>query len=192
MKWFVTSDQHHGHFNIIEYTGRPFKTLEKMDAELIRRFNERVKPEDHAIFLGDFCFRNTPNGKTGEGVPNRAEHYLAQYACKNITMIRGNHDRNNGTHAIIVNAVIAFGGLRIGLCHDPSEFVESTEYNHIDFWCCGHVHTAFLYDWRGPKRDKLIINVGVDKTHFYPIALDEVLRIKDQAVRNKNQGKYAA
>lgn len=41
---FVTSDTHFNHARIIELAGRPFSTVEEMDAELIRRWNETVGP----------------------------------------------------------------------------------------------------------------------------------------------------
>ena len=37
--WF-TSDTHFGHKEIIRFTGRPFASVEEMDRELIRRWNE--------------------------------------------------------------------------------------------------------------------------------------------------------
>ena len=65
--WF-TSDTHFGHENIIKYCKRPFKSLEHMNMEIIRRWNERVQPDDMVIFAGDFCFRNSPASKErGEG-----------------------------------------------------------------------------------------------------------------------------
>ena len=38
-----------------------------MNKTLIHNWNSMVKPEDIVFFLGDFCFKNTPGGKPGEG-----------------------------------------------------------------------------------------------------------------------------
>ena len=59
-KFWLTSDTHYGHGNIITYTNRPFKSLEEMDYKLIKNHNSLVSPEDTVFFLGDFCFRNSP------------------------------------------------------------------------------------------------------------------------------------
>ena len=43
---FITSDTHFSHARIIELAGRPFTSVEEMDDELIRRWNETVAPDD--------------------------------------------------------------------------------------------------------------------------------------------------
>lgn len=50
--WF-TSDLHFGHANIIRYSGRPFVDLDEMHRELVKRWNDRVAPEDTVYVLGD-------------------------------------------------------------------------------------------------------------------------------------------
>ncbi len=42
---FVTSDQHFGHARISELAERPFATVEEMNAELARRWNDVVGPD---------------------------------------------------------------------------------------------------------------------------------------------------
>ena len=53
MIWF-SSDHHFGHANIIKYASRPFDSVEAMDTELIRRWNEVVGERDTVYYLGDF------------------------------------------------------------------------------------------------------------------------------------------
>ena len=53
MNYWWTSDYHFSHFNIIRYCKRPFETAEEMNETIIRKHNERVKPEDTVFFLGD-------------------------------------------------------------------------------------------------------------------------------------------
>ena len=54
---FFTSDHHFGHKNIIRLCRRPFSSVEEMDDEMIRRWNETVGPKDTVYHLGDFSFR---------------------------------------------------------------------------------------------------------------------------------------
>lgn len=55
-KLFFTSDTHFFHANIIKYANRPFGSVEEMNEELIRCWNETV-PEDGVVYhLGNFSF----------------------------------------------------------------------------------------------------------------------------------------
>lgn len=55
---FVTADTHFGHKKIIEFepTLRPFATIEQHDEELVRRWNDTVRPKDTVWHLGDVVF----------------------------------------------------------------------------------------------------------------------------------------
>jgi calcineurin-like phosphoesterase family protein len=57
---FFIADTHFGHRNIIRFEQtkpfRPFETIEEHDEELIRRWNEVVKPNDVVWHLGDVAF----------------------------------------------------------------------------------------------------------------------------------------
>jgi calcineurin-like phosphoesterase family protein len=50
---FVVADTHFGHENIIEYERRPFRSVEEMDAVLVRFWNQVVGEEDTVWHLGD-------------------------------------------------------------------------------------------------------------------------------------------
>lgn len=149
MKWWLTADHHFRHFNIIEYTKRPFKSLEDMDGELIRRWNERVKEEDRVLYLGDFAF----------GDP---EEYIEQLNG-DIVFLKGSHDREIKT--ILRSCVIKYGGVDFHCSHVPE--------SKFKFNLCGHVHEKWKIKRAGPK---VIVNVGVDQWDFYPIDIEEILK----------------
>ena len=56
-KVFFTSDLHFGHENAIRFDNRPFKSIEEMDTELIRRWNEKVGKGDLVYVLGDMIWK---------------------------------------------------------------------------------------------------------------------------------------
>jgi calcineurin-like phosphoesterase family protein len=81
MEWY-TSDEHYGHQRISELACRPFTSTEEMNAELIWRFNERVKKSETTFHLGDFAM-----GKIAETLP------LVRQLNGAHILEPGNHDR---------------------------------------------------------------------------------------------------
>lgn len=169
MKHFFTSDCHLGHANIIKYCNRPFNSLEDMDFTIMRNWNSRVKDEDTIFVLGDFCFKNSPGGKIGEGTQNKADFYSKQLNGNKI-FIQGNHDKNNSCKTIIQHIKIGYGGHEINLVHKPQHIDVDCKINFV-----GHIHQNWKYKcvW---YRGKLIdcINVGVDVNDFMPKTFEEL------------------
>jgi calcineurin-like phosphoesterase family protein len=54
--WF-TADTHFGHAGALALYRRPFGSLAEMDAALVARWNEVVRPDDEVWHLGDFALR---------------------------------------------------------------------------------------------------------------------------------------
>ena len=52
-KIFFTSDHHFGHTNILKFCNSPFNSIEQMNEELIKRWNEKIGPDDEVYHLGD-------------------------------------------------------------------------------------------------------------------------------------------
>lgn len=54
---FFTADTHFGHANIIKHCGRPFASVEEMDAVLVANWNAVVSCSDDIWHLGDFAYK---------------------------------------------------------------------------------------------------------------------------------------
>lgn len=84
-KTWVAADLHLGHANICKFTRedgsplRPWDDVAEMDAEIIRRWNERVRDQDRVYVLGD-CVIN-----------RRALPMLGQLKGRKC-LVKGNHD----------------------------------------------------------------------------------------------------
>jgi len=92
---YFTSDTHFFHSNIITYCKRPFTSREGdkevpdafyMNRELIKRWNDRVKPNDIVYHLGDFSMG-----------PRNLLPTIRKKLNGTIVLIRGNHDRSPAT-----------------------------------------------------------------------------------------------
>lgn len=175
---YFTSDQHYGHKNIIEYTSRPYSSIEEMNEKLIDNFNSTVSPNDFTYHLGDFCLskKHLPIIKQLNG-----SHHL----------ITGNHDscypwKGFKDKYLIPYLDAGFVSVQremeleiddIGLCllnHMPysgdshasdryKEFRPIKQDKH-KYLLCGHVHTKW-------KFSENMINVGVDVWDYKPISI---------------------
>ena len=161
MNYWWTSDYHFSHFNIISYCNRPFKTVEEMNEVIIRRHNERVKPEDTVFFLGDFVFKG---GR--EGGIERYRLFEKRLNGKFI-FIKGNHDRNNSLRAIITKMYIRYGAKDICMTHRPENADPNVPLNF-----CGHVHEK--YKVRRLNENSLIVNLCVEVWDYYPVSYNQI------------------
>lgn len=83
MNTFYTSDTHFGHTNILRYSNRPFKDVNHMNEEIIRRWNELVMPDDVVFHLGDVAL-----GKIDDSLA-----CVGRLNGHKILVNDGNHDR---------------------------------------------------------------------------------------------------
>lgn len=164
--WF-TSDMHFGHFNIIKYCKRPFKTLEQMNNTLIKNWNMRVKPGDIVFHVGDWSFHNTSGGKKGEGELHNGLYYEKQLNGK-VIHVEGNHDKNNKVKTIIQNMEVKYGGLKIYVTHRPQVARKKYKLNLV-----GHIHDKWKIKKLG--KNSYMINVGVDVWNYRPVSINEIL-----------------
>ena len=127
-KIFFIADPHFGDDRIRRYENRPFDTVQQMDAELIRRWNQVVGAADTVYVLGDF------------GAEGYEAQVLAQlHGCKKL--VKGNHDtKSNEAYrsagfAEVYDCPILWEGFWI-LSHDPLYVNSNMPYANL----FGHVH----------------------------------------------------
>ena len=96
------ADWHYAHANILAFDNRPFKTVEEMNEELVKRWNAAVNPGDTVYVLGDmfWCI-------SSQAVP------ILQALNGQKFLIKGNHDRSNDGKFV-------------------KEFAKSTEYLEVN------------------------------------------------------------
>lgn len=172
-KIWACADSHHGHFNIMKYCNRPFKTTNEMDEKLIENWNSVVGKNDIIFHLGDFAFRNASN----------VSNYVNKLNGK-ITLLMGNHDkfsavRNAGFERVIdghldlkifdENTDREWG---VFLFHYPLISWSSSYHGRSSFH--GHVHSG---PFNHPFNQKAFnsYDVGVDNNNFTPINMIEQL-----------------
>lgn len=174
------SDPHFGHSNIIKYANRPFRDRREMDRELIRRYNEVVKPDDTVLWCGDCSFKLHEFADIMAGLNGRK------------LLILGNHDKGAATMSkmgfdlVMDNALLHIEGREVYVNHYPYADAE-------------HGGKGFdtRYADRRPKRRKgqalihghthqhepqlgTAIHVGVDSWDYKPATMAEVAELVRQ------------
>ena len=164
IRWFI-SDTHFFHANIINYTGRPFQSVEEMNKCLIENWNALVKPHDTVFFLGDFGLGTTDTLFS-----------LCSNLHGNKICIRGNHD---GTPAkmykigfafVLESAFIKIGRHQVELVHIPSQSVPPHFQLH------GHVHEK-----RPNKFVDQQLNLSVEVWDYKPVSEKVITSLLDCA-----------
>lgn len=171
MSIFITSDSHFWHKNILDFTNRPFDTVEEMNEGLIASWNNVVTNEDTVYHLGDFSF----------GGYERTKEILEQLNGK-IILHKGNHDRSKIIKKLLkdglfeeiheIGQYIKAQKQQMWLTHYPMEIGLRPRKWSIS----GHIHEDL-------NREMNQINVGVDSPHYIvtsrpfgePIPMDELV-----------------
>jgi calcineurin-like phosphoesterase family protein len=169
--WF-TSDLHFGHHGMckfLNYDGskiRPWDSIEEMDEVLVERFNERVKPEDKCYILGDIALNL------------RAIPMLERLNCKNLRLIKGNHDtfklEKYLPYFTDIRAYHVIDKMLLG--HIP---VHPDCLGRWGFQIHGHLHNEVVLLPDGTP-DNRYMNISVERTDFYPISLDNIIEERNR------------
>lgn len=174
---FLTSDTHFGHLGVCKFMRndgvtklRPWDTSEEMDEEMIRRWNERVKPTDKVYHLGDV-------------VINRKALKIMHRLNGDKVLIKGNHDifklEDYTPHFRDIRAYHVMNGCM--LSHIP---MHESNLGRFGTNIHGHLHAnrVMRVNSHGVEEiDPRYHCVCVEQTDFTPILFEDVLkRIRDE------------
>lgn len=182
-KVFFTGDLHFGHENAIAFDDRPFASVEEMDAELIRRWNNKVSKRDLVYILGDMIWKPRNDDALG----------IIKSLNGRIVLIKGNHDRflHNSKVKEAFSAIKDYDDIsitmedgtkkRVILSHYFIPMYNGHRYQAIHL----HAHSHFTNeaDFEVDFADYLnsigckneIYNVGCMYWNYEPVTLDEII-----------------
>jgi calcineurin-like phosphoesterase family protein len=176
---FLYSDPHFGHAGVCQFLRedgsklRPWNDPAEMDEELVKRFNERVRPNDKCYFLGDVV------------INRRALRTLHRLNGDKV-LIRGNHDifrdEEYRTYFRELRAYHVLNGMI--LSHIP---VHEASLGRFGVNIHGHLHASRVKRARGVDArtgavlygtdiDPRFHCVCVEQTDFAPILLEDVYK----------------
>ena len=169
---WISGDTHFGEAKAISLFERPFADVASMDGALLEAINRMVKKRDVLIHIGDFC------GLFEEGRDTQVAHAVDirnKILCKNIRLIRGNHDPKVAKFEALFESVknqATFrrenGGERVVLCHYPLRAWRGQLSGAMHLY--GHTHGALQEVGRS-------MDVGVDSWNYSPVRLSHALDV---------------
>lgn len=177
-KKFYISDLHFSHKNVLGFDNRPFKDVDEMNNELIRRWNSVVSDGDIVYILGDM-FWCTPKDATPIMEQLNGQKFL----------VKGNHDRWHDAKfdklfvKIDEYMEVEDNGRKVVLCHYPIPCFKNHFYGWVHLY--GHVHNSFEWNMMEHQRFLMeelydrqcnMINVGamMPWMDYTPRTLDEI------------------
>lgn len=176
-KIFFTSDTHYSHKNILNFSDRPYKSVEEMDEELIKNWNSVVDNGDRIYHLGDFTFDH-----------DNVESILKRLNGQKF-LIQGNHCKiNNHTRPIFekyfewikdyfvlkIKNGKNIPSTKIILSHYPFEVWDAQHNGSLHFY--GHVHKINRHlDMRTDIVRRYNVGVDFPNNNFTPIELSEII-----------------
>ena len=206
MTEWVISDTHFQHENIIKYCSRPYNSTLQMDADLIRRWQNRVKPEDIVYHLGDVGYLKGSQKTFSE--PTYIQKVIASLPGRKI-LIRGNHDKSPQVmrdvgFAVVCESMVVrvpnMNDIHVVLNHRPLKMLPrwSGDSHYGDgpgFVIHGHIHNSTSETRREHEsKGELVdipwfnINVSVEMIHYEPVALEHV--VKNHIAKLKKEGRW--
>ena len=168
---YLTSDLHFGHDREFIWKVRGYNSVEEMNEEQVRKWNETIAEEDDIYILGDVML----------GEPNNIEYLKRLKGI--IHIILGNHDTSNREkmYKKLLNVVeVAEVGIRLKykkhhfvLTHYPmmTGNLEKESLKQMSLNLYGHTHqrTNFYNDM------PFMYHVGVDSHNCCPVLLDDII-----------------
>ena len=177
---FLTSDTHFGHAGVCRFTEadgvtkiRPWTDPDEMDEEMVRRWNDRVRPNDKVYHLGDVV------------INRRALKTVARLNGDKV-LIRGNHDifpdAEYREYFRELRAYHVMNGMI--LSHIP---LHEASLGRFGVNIHGHLHSARVKKARGvdaktgatlysDKIDTRYHCVCVEQTDYTPILFEDVIK----------------
>lgn len=177
-KIFITSDTFFGRKSVIKKTKRPFESVEEMDSELIKKWNNVVSKNDTVYHLGNFAWD-----------PISAENALRKLNG-HIIFILGEYDDALLDIAeyfegisISEDQIIKEDGLKAVLSHWP---LEQWLGKNKDIF---HFHGASLKSLKTDLSKMKRVNVCCDNFNYVPQDVNDLYEMFDNFEKYKKENK---
>lgn len=147
-----TSDTHFGHKNIIKHSNRPFANVDEMTNVIVNNYNRVTNKHSIIYHLGDFSFYK----------PAITLEIIASIDCKEIVLIKGNHDKNldkllSDKFRVHDYLELGINDKKVVLFHFPLYVWNKSHYG--SYHLHGHSHNSLNPQYYENRKS---LDVGVD------------------------------
>lgn len=177
---YYISDIHLGDLRVYEKCSRPFKSLQDMEFEIIKKWNKKVKVDDIVYVLGDIAEDNNLEAlKTYKSLNGHKHLIVGNHDLKMLDKIESERIFESINYIVLIDD----DKRKVCLCHYP--LMDWMEFNRDSYHVYGHIHNktdknGYAYvQIKAYFKDKLAFNCGVDVTEFEPVTLDEMIKLKE-------------
>lgn len=199
MSTYYIADLHFGHRSAIEFSSRPYETVEEMNKAFVENWNRRVKGNDRIYILGDMFYRfegyreilKQLNGEKHLILGNHDDSWLEEYTVNHKPESNENGEKTDTLphksyrlrdtkedlccYFKSVSKILQITDGQVGclLCHYPL-----LTYKHEKrlLMIHGHLHsdTTDPFFHHLVENEKLL-NAGVDINGYMPVTLEELI-----------------
>lgn len=160
MPAFFTADLHLGHSQVLDFCGRPFRSIDEHDRGLVDRWNNRITDADDVFVLGDFSL----------GLSARELRRVFGELRGRKHLVIGNHDAPKVVALPWASPPrdilrITLEKTQLFLSHYPARSWPGMHGGTLH--CFGHTHGRIADTWHS-------CDVGVDRWQFRPVTIREI------------------
>jgi calcineurin-like phosphoesterase family protein len=188
--FYLISDTHFNHANIINLCNRPFPTVDAMNTYMKKEWNKVVNTGDMVRCLGDFVCtpRSLPVGKAQANIK-----FWINSLNGNIKFIAGNHDYGLNIKFIAGNhdyglkhtknfELLLYGGYWLFLTHDPGIAPWALFLDGRGWVIHGHHHGNDTKNFPFINGLTRTINVSAELIDYRPISIDYLLSMPLESI----------
>ena len=161
----IISDLHIGHTKVIEYSDRPFDSIDVMNDTIMTNIESSVSPDTHLIVVGDVAMK--------QGI-EPANEFFSSLKCKKY-LVFGNHDLyGTGDLRIegfdVVTPMMFMNGPgeppHLVFTHYPLLYLKADSAFNVH----GHIHER-------PAPTSWHVNVSVEQIDYKPVSLVDIYNL---------------
>lgn len=161
-KIWLTSDTHFGHQRTLELSKRPYRSVEEMDKDMIKKWNQIIGKKDTVYHLGDFGNFDILNQLNGNVILLFGNYEVDYFKNKRNINIKQYLISKGFKDVYTENCLtITLNNKKYNIVHEPLNTVGD------EFYLFGHIHKLQMVKKNG-------LNVGVDCHNFYPIDIGTI------------------